>query len=190
MIENYARHDYREIASHLPLDNCQHILDVGGGTGVLAKYLVDHYPHLRVTVLDRPEVVQLGQSQLPKEYHDRIRFVVADLFEPWPCEGDGVILARVLHDWSDERALQILQRAYEALADGGHLYILEYLLQEEGYAGYLCDLHLLMCLGGRERTLEGYDRLLRDGGFRFQEVIPLPSIASLIYATKGYESTF
>ena len=184
MITNYARHDYQNIAPHLPLSKARHVLDIGGGTGVLAKYIAEEYPHLQVTVLDLKEAVEQGKNLLPEHLRQRVHFVEGDFFKPWSLQGDCVILARILHDWDDEHCLLILQKAYQALPKGGKVLILEYLLPEEGYAGCLQDLHLLVCLGGKERRGSEYAFLLRQSGFQVEDIRPLPCISSLVIGVK------
>ena len=73
---------------------------------------------------------------------DRCRFVSGDLFQRWTTASDTVILARVLHDWPDDDALRILNRARDAMPKGGILYVVEMLLDTASGAGgfwtYIC----------------------------------------------------
>ena len=68
----------------------------------------------------------------------RCRFVAGDIFGEWPIKSDAVILARVLHDWTDRDALRILRRAREAMSKDSMLYLVEMVLDEEtgDMAGY------------------------------------------------------
>jgi hypothetical protein len=53
------------------------------------------------------------------------------------------------------------------------------LVPENGVAGSLCDLHLLMTTGGAERTASEYERLLDAAGFGLEcvrRIAALPSI--------------
>ena len=58
--------------------------------------------------------------------------------------------------------------------------MIEMLLPENGADGGLCDLHLLVATGGRERTLSDYAALLDTAGFTFEGVRPLPVVPSII----------
>jgi hypothetical protein len=127
-----------------------------------------------VKVLERPEVAAMVPD------HPRVEPVEADLFGPWPAEGDAAILARVLHDWDDERAVHILERARDALVPGGRVYVVELLITDDGAFGGLCDLHLLMATGGRERTREAYRQLLDRAGIDLVQVIPLATPPSIL----------
>ena len=68
-------------------------------------------------------------------------------------KADAVVMARVLHDWDDSKAIQLLRHAHSALPKGGKLFVVEMLLSEDSMMGSLCDLHLLMVTGGAERTV-------------------------------------
>jgi hypothetical protein len=99
---------------------------------------------------------------------------------PWGVTGDAVVLARVLHDWDDGRAATILSQARAALPEGGRVFVVEMVLSEDGASGGLCDLHLLMSTGGRERTVSEYRALLGQCGFELRQVRLLPALPSVI----------
>ncbi len=101
MLRSYARHDYAAVPAALGLRGDEHVVDAGGGLGTLATLLVDNWPGLRVTLLDRPEVVAQARSAGLAE---RISPRATDLFAPWDIQADAVVMARVLHDWDDDRA--------------------------------------------------------------------------------------
>lgn len=54
------------------------------------------------------------------------------------------------------------------------------LVFEESVAGALCDLHLLMATGGRERSSEHFERLLSAAEFKLAAVRRLPALPSVI----------
>jgi hypothetical protein len=91
-----------------------------------------------------------------------------------------VILSRVLHDWDDAAALRILAHARAALPTGGRIFIVEMLIPEENVSGALCDLHLLVVTGGRERSGPEFERLLRTSGFGLVEVRLIPALPSIV----------
>ena len=53
-------------------------------------------------------------------------------------------------------------------------------MPQDAAAGGLCDLHLLMTTGGRERTAAEYTALLRETGFAPGGVRRLPALPSII----------
>jgi hypothetical protein len=175
MLRSYARHDYLDICSALDLRGDERVIDAGGGLGVLAQSILNAHPSAEVTILERPEVVAMAHSLDP-----RLGWRSASLFDPWPLNADAVLLSRVLHDWDDAEAIQILTQARTALPRHGRVYIIEMLLPEAGVAGSLCDLHLLMTTGGRERTAEQFARLLTMAGFKLAAVRQLAALPSII----------
>lgn len=174
MQQSYARHDYVAVAAALEVPAGTRILDAGGGTGTLARLLLDRTPDATAVVLERPEVAAL----VPQ--HDRLSAVPADLFVPWPVRGDLVVLARVLHDWDDDDAHTILRHARNALLPGGRLALVELVLDEQSFGGSLCDLHLAVVCGGRERTFAEYAALLTAAGFAAPRHVPLAGIPQLL----------
>lgn len=178
MLTSYARHDYPAVTSALELRGDEHVVDAGGGQGTLATLLFDAHPALRVTVLDRPEVID--QAQRAHAGRAGLDWRSADLFAPWGLEADAVVLARVLHDWPDAAATRILRRARGSLRPGGLLFVVEMMVPEDGVAGALCDLHLLVATGGEERTSAAYRRLLAGAGFGPREVRALPALPSVL----------
>ena len=180
MLSSYARHDYAAVPATLGLRGDEHVIDAGGGFGVLAELLVDEYPELRVTVLDLPEVVEQASSRGRQE---RLVFRGVDLFDPWTIVGDAVLLARVLHDWDDESAVRILRQARRVLPHGGRLFVVEMVLPEVESIGGLCDLHLLVANGGGERTEAEYAALLSEAAFEVDGVQRLPGLPSILRAT-------
>lgn len=175
MLRSYARHDYAEISRALQLRGNERVVDAGGGFGTLAQLVLAAHPLTQVTVLERPEVVAMAQTLTPG-----LEWRRGNLFEPWGLDADAVILSRVLHDWDDAEAIQILKHAHAVLPPGGQLYIVEMLLSEEGLAGSLCDLHLLMATGGRERSAAQFRRLLAQAGFECTAVQRLAALPTLI----------
>ncbi|MEP7121178.1 MAG: methyltransferase [Byssovorax sp.] len=177
MLQSYARHDYAEVPGALGLAGDERLVDAGGGLGILARLLLERYPAIQVVLLDRPEVVAMAAARGP---HERLELRATDLFEDWSVAGDAVLMARVLHDWDDGPALRLLRRARGALRPGGRLFAVEMVLEEEGSAGGLCDLHLLVATGGKERTAAQYAALLKQAGFDFAGVRRIPALPSIL----------
>ena len=174
MLRSYARHDYPSVPVAMLLAGTERVLDVGGGVGVLAGLLLDQHPGLSVVVLDRPEVI----SQLPGR--GGISGLSADLFADWRVEADVAVLARVVHDWSDAQAVDILQRVRRTLPKGGRVFLVEMLVSDDGLHGGLCDLHLLLATGGRERTESEYKDLLGRAGLELGTVRQTAGLVSVI----------
>ncbi len=178
MLRSYARHDYGAVPAALPLRGDEVVIDAGGGLGVLASSILRHHAGIRVVLIDRPEVID--QVEIPADLQGRLTPRAIDLFSPWSVRGDAVVLARVLHDWDDAEARQILMRAHESLGSGGRVFLVEMLVSEDAPMGSLCDLHLLVATGGKERTAAQFDTLLQETGYAPRGVIRIPALPSII----------
>lgn len=179
MLASYAEHDYRGLASRMPFAAAKKIVDVGGGTGVLAREIASAFPSASVSVLERPEVCALPACA---RHQDGIDFVSGDLFEKWSFCADAIVLARVLHDWNDTDAIRILLNARRSMVVGGTCVILELLLADDSPFGRLCDIHMLVVTGGRERTLHEFDHMLSKCGFKRLRCEATESVVSMIIA--------
>ena len=87
------------------------ICDVGGGTGELLATLLDLLPLVRGTLVDLPTVVERAVV------HERLTPVAGDAFASVPAGLDTYLLVNVLHDWSDDDAVRILQTVADACGD-------------------------------------------------------------------------
>lgn len=182
MLSSYARHGYGAVPQALGLQGHERVIDAGGGLGTLAAMLTETYPCLHVIVLDRPEVIRQAAAPLAPR---GVELRTADIFAPWGVSADAVVMARVLHDWDDGPALQLLRHARAALGHGGRLFVIEMLIAEDSVAGSTCDLHLLMATGGMERTAGQYRALLEQAGFRWEGVRPLGALPDVIVGVAG-----
>src|SRR5262249_51519362 len=114
----------------------------------------------------------------------RCGFEPCDFFQSVPKGADLHVLKFILHDWTDDECVRILQRCREALAAGGRLLVVEMLVPEEIRPDFvmLMDLNMLVMTGGRERTQEEFGRLFERSGFRLARVVATKSPFFLLEA--------
>jgi SAM-dependent methyltransferase len=144
------------------------VADIGGGSGALLAGLLHAHPHLRGILLDLPQVVREAERALASSgLADRVQCVGGDFSRGVPAGADVYVLAQILHDWDDEQAVAILRQCRRVLPPEGRLLILEQILPEDGqpHPAHLLDLHMMVMIGGRERTLTQWRSLLAAGGF-------------------------
>lgn len=144
------------------------LVDVGGGNGTLLTEALTAHPGLRGVLLERPDAVRAARARLAEAgLGDRVRLVEGSFFDAVPPGGDAYVLARVLHNWNDEHALEILRRVHAAMPPHARLVVLEELLPDAGSTGGggLVDLLMLVTLEGFDRTEAEYRELLVKAGF-------------------------
>ena len=178
-----AARDRADLLTAYDFAGLQHIVDVGGGSGAMLAAILHAYPHLRATLIDRPQTIPLARAELTRQgLSDRVTLVADDFFASVPTGGDCYLLSRILHDWDDARARRILDVCHGAMAPGGRLLLLEAVLPDrakDNPAAIRMDLHMLLLLPGRERTAAEFAALLHAAGFRLERVISTPSTSGV-----------
>jgi SAM-dependent methyltransferase len=161
------------------------IVDVGGGQGLLLAAILKAIPHLRGLLFDLPAVAEGAKVHLQIEgVADRSHFLAGDAFESIPSGYDAYIMKNVLHDWNDDKAAVLLERCRRAIPDHGKLIIVDAVMVpgNDPHPAKWFDLHMMVALGGRERTEDEFRRLLRDAGFTLMMVKSLPAPIGIVEA--------
>ncbi|MBA3823250.1 MAG: methyltransferase [Ktedonobacterales bacterium] len=161
------------------------IVDVGGGHGALLAAILTTSPATQGILFDQPHVVTSAEPFLRAAgIHDQCQGVGGDFFADIPAGADVYVLAQILHDWDDKHSMAILRQVRQAVPSHGKLLIIELVLPEgnEPFLGKWLDLHMLVMLGGRERTAAQYATLLRASGFESVRVIPTAAGQSIVEA--------
>ncbi|WP_049717713.1 methyltransferase [Streptomyces caatingaensis] len=164
------------------------VVDVAGGTGGLTELLLAADDALRVTLLDRPEVIERVPHALRARFGERLVLYPGDMLRSdLPPGHDAYLLGSVLHDWADEEAVAVLRRCHRALDDGGRIVLLERVLSERGPdRGRLADMWMMAITGGRERTLAGWNALAAAAGLVIDDVHDADGeVAALVLVPDG-----
>ncbi|KAM9342241.1 acetylserotonin O-methyltransferase [Pholidichthys leucotaenia] len=158
----------RDVVTIFNLSPFKVICDLGGCSGALASQCTSVYPECTVTIFDLPKVVRMSQRRFVCKANRRIRFCEGNFFNDSLPEAELYILARILHDWADERCIELLCKIYQACKPGGAVLVVEALLSEDGtgpLTAQLYSLNMLVQTEGRERTAAQYAALLETAGF-------------------------
>lgn len=163
------------------------VLDLGGGQGSLLIEMLRAAPDLQGILFDLPEVVARAQNRPEFEpLRERVSFTGGDFTKTIGVQADIILLKRVLHNWDDDGAEQILRNARTALRDdNARIVVIEAVLLPENFPdlGRLIDLEMMvMCDDGKERTKPALRRLLAKTGFRIEQSGSLPGGARWLLA--------
>jgi hypothetical protein len=159
------------------------IVDVGGAFGALLAAILRLQPKARGILFDLPQVVAGAGPELG-DLDPRVERVGGDfLSQPLPA-ADLFLLKHVLHDWDDQDCVTILKNVHAGMNATSRVLIIEMVIEEGPEAGPArwMDLNMMVMLGGRERTVNEYERLLERAGLRTNRVLSTPSPYSLIEA--------
>ncbi|KAG2239147.1 hypothetical protein Bca52824_090007 [Brassica carinata] len=148
------------------------LVDVGGGLGTSLSQALSRFPHLRGVNFDLPHIV----SEAPQIHG--VEHIGGDMFVEVP-RGQAILMKWILHDWSDEKCVEILRNCKKALPETGRVIVIETIIPREVTDTDIATknaLHLdmiMMCLtrGGRERTKEEFNVLAIQAGFKLPNFI-------------------
>ena len=163
------------------------VVDVGGGSGGLLFTLLGKYPRMRGVLFDQPEVVERTASILNEDaLIQRCRFEGGDFFKAVPKSADIYMLRNIIHDWDDERAIEILKTCRAACEPHGKVLLVEWVIQEgnEPSFGKWLDLAMLILLSGKERTEAEYRDLLTEAGLQLERIVPTRGEMSIVEARR------
>jgi SAM-dependent methyltransferase len=152
-----------QIAERFDWSRFSEILDVGGGDGTMLAAILHAHPDLRGRVLDlSPTTTAATDRFAAAGLGDRASAVSGSFFDPLPVGADAYLLSDILHNWDDDHARKILAGCRRAAAPNGTVVVIEAMLGQG--VGTAMDLFMLMCFGGRERTVDELARIAADCG--------------------------
>jgi hypothetical protein len=176
------------VVAALDLTRVGTLVDVGGGRGGLLTQMLHRFSTLKGVLLDLPAAIADATVSIEKSgVADRCELVSGNFFEAVPPSADGYLLQRILHDWDDDAAVQILRACRVAMRADSRLFIVEGVLRPgaEDPGPVFLDVDMMLSTGGRERTGEDFRFLLAKVGLRIETVRPTTSSLSIIEAVSG-----
>jgi SAM-dependent methyltransferase len=160
------------------------LMDVGGGLGELISAILGKYPSMQGIVFDLPHCEEAAAMNLAASgVADRCKFISGSFFESVPAGADAIIMKYIIHDWNDERCVQILQNCHRSLKPGARLLVVDRIMPNrlettpDHLSMALADLNMLRGPGGCERTEHEHRELLAKGGFRMLRIVPVGRVS-------------
>ncbi|KAL2847559.1 S-adenosyl-L-methionine-dependent methyltransferase [Aspergillus pseudoustus] len=164
------------------------VVDVAGGVGQDLTLIKNAFQHATPTagqlvLQELPHVI----DNVPAELHDPdFEYVKHNFLTPQPVKGARIYaLKHILHNWPDERALEILRNLAAALTPGySKLWILDSVVPDTGADKKVValDIAMLGFHGAQERNREQWDTLLAAAGFKVVDLSVLSDGFGLIEA--------
>jgi O-methyltransferase domain/Dimerisation domain len=181
-------HNQSVLAAY-PFGKLESLYDLGGGDGLFISTVLSAFPRLRGLLFELPHVAARARQRLrDASLAERCTVVEGDIFESIPSGGAAYLLARVIHDWNDRKARQILAVCRRAMDVHSILLLAERIMPELVDAApatralTVSDLNMLVMTGGRERTEAQYRRLLEAAGFAITSIKATDTALSIIEA--------
>lgn len=165
------------------------LVDVGGSSGILSLLVAKDHPHMQCTTWDLPPVQPIAQKTIEKfGLQQRVRATSGDFFKDPIPSADILVMGNILHDWDEETKLMLMQKAYDALPEGGCFVAIENVIDEDrnqNVMGLLMSLNMLIETGsGFDYTFGDFRGWAGQIGFRSTSLLPLAGPASAALAFK------
>lgn len=163
------------------------LADIAGGHGFLLSQILKANPTLKGILFDLEHVLAGAGETLEREgVADRVMTATGDFFKEVPA-ADAYIMKHIIHDWDDDRAVQIMKTIHRAMPENGRLLIIEMVVPpgNEPHPSKVLDLEMLTLPGGVERTEREYRDLFERAGFRLNRMVPTKSPFSILEGIKS-----
>ena len=180
----------KAIAEKFPWKDFQSVVDVGGAQGGLLVQLALAHEHLRGSNFDLPVVGPIFEEYVSSNgLSDRLKFLPGNFFEDPIPPADVITMGHILHDWDLDQKRLLLEKAYNALPQGGALIVFEALIDDErrqNAFGLLMSLNMLIeTPGGFDYTGKDCSEWMRATGFTSTSVVHLAGPDSMVIGRKG-----
>jgi hypothetical protein len=174
----YAKDDYYNITDVINFNKHKSVMDVGGGYGAAISNIKKELPNLECYLFDLDKVINKCNLD------NGVKRIKGDFFIEIPPLAEAILLSRILHDWNDEKANQILNNAYQALPENGYLYIIENCSDKIDVDLSLLSLNMLTMCDSFERSSYEYIALANQYTFKFKEAKKLNELQTILIFTK------
>jgi hypothetical protein len=173
-------------ASAYDFSQTPHVLDVGGGTGLLLAAVLDRFANVRGTVFELPAVARRARHVIAdRGYGGRLDVVEGNIFTDAPPAADAYIFSHILHDWDDTACARMLQNVRRAMPAHARVLVYEIVAPEPNNLwsqDRITDLEMMAMLPGRERTRDEFAALFAHAVLRLTRVVGAAAAESILEA--------
>jgi O-methyltransferase domain len=163
------------------------ITDIGGGSGELLLNILTKNNNINGQIYDLKYVEKSAKINInSKNLNDRCIFFLGNFFDKINLKPDVFILSNILHDWNDEKSIEILKNCYDAMGEHTKLLIIEMVVPQNNKFSIskLMDLEVLLMGNGRERTMSEFKSLLKTAKLQIHKVMKSKNNFKIIECAK------
>ena len=174
--------DSPAVAEAYNFDGLHTIVDIAGGHGLLLATILSRNPKLQGTLYEVPHVLDGARSGPLKPVMDRCTLASGDMFCSVPAGADAYLMKHIIHDWPDDRCVQLLQACRKGVNPGGKLLVVDCVIQpgNDFSPGKFLDLQMMIFPSGCERTEKQFRNLFAASGWRLNRIIPTAASDSIV----------
>jgi hypothetical protein len=150
------------------------ITDVGGGNGTFLMAILNTAPSAKGLVFDEEYVIDETLHSIEKNsLSHRCTVLGGSFFDFIPEKADAYVMKHVLHDWNDEKSIEILRNCEKAMKSNSKLLVIESVIPigNAPHPGKFMDINMMAMTGGKERTESEFSLLFESAGLRLERLI-------------------
>ncbi len=165
------------------------LCDIGGAGGFLSAQVAANHPHMQCISFDLPAVSGIAAENMERmDFTPRVKIVSGDFFVDEFPKADVITMGNILHDWGTANKKMLIEKAYDALPEGGALVVIENIIDDdrrENLFGLLMSLNMLIeTYDGFDFTGQDFDAWALGAGFSNTRMMPLAGPSSAAIAIK------
>lgn len=181
----------RSLAKLVDLSSVRKLLDIGGGTGAFSISLCKAYPGLGSTILDFPNVAEVGKGFIESEgLENRITYQPGNaLKDTWPAQADAVLMSYLFSGVPGASIPGLVRKSMDTLTPGGIYMVHDFMVDESREGPKLAALwqlqHTAFNPEAKSITSTYVSGLMEAAGFKdvtIKEMIP--GMTSLVFGRK------
>lgn len=146
--------------------------------------LLQAYPDIRGVLLEQPQVLPSAAEVIEAAgLTSRLDLVGGDFFAAVPS-GNAFVIKSCLHNFADDRVVEVLRVIRRAMPPGAPLLVAETVVPAGNGPHYskFDDIEMLAIAGGADRSEREWVELLTAAGLRHARMIPCGERFSLLEA--------
>jgi hypothetical protein len=174
--------DSPAVADTYNFDGIHSIVDIAGGHGLLLATILKKNPQMRGTLYEMPHVLEGAKNGPLKLVMERCTLASGDMFRSVPAGADAYLMKHIIHDWPDDRCVQILKACRRGVNSGGKLLVVDNVIHpgNDFSPGKLLDLQMLIFPGGCERTEKQFRALFAASGWQLTRILQTAAADSVV----------
>jgi 3-hydroxy-5-methyl-1-naphthoate 3-O-methyltransferase len=166
------------------------VLDLAAGSGVWGIALAEQSPQVHIRAVDWPPVLAVTERVARRHgVGNRLTNIPGDLLKvQFGKNHEVATLGHILHSEGRARSRKLLKKTFDALAPGGTIAIMEFLVNHDRtdpLIGLLFAVNMLINTEeGDTFSFEEISGWLREAGFAKPRLLKVPAVSPLVLATK------
>ena len=173
----YAKDDYKTLTDVIDFRKHKSVMDVGGSYGAVIEAIKAKNPNVECILFDLEKTVKNAVFSAGQKIN-------GNFFDKIPSIAEAFILSRILHDWNNEKATNILNNCFKALPNNGTLYVIENCTDKIKIDLSLLSLNMTAICNSYERTSQEYISLAQNANLVFQSEVKLNELQTILIFKK------